>query len=226
MNKINIAKFQEALDKKYKELNDYAMAQVANIPIQLPPSTAIQQAAHPIYQAPRTILITGMATLVVGLLGNSTFLSIAGVCVTAYGGYLSTKKGEKTSTVPDINIRSLARNISKQLEPIISHITTDWDNFLGVQKDTLKNEVQMMKAEAEKKNALMDIAVKRSIISFSILNIKSTLNNVAKDGDINALKACIKTFVKELLTAIELAYKEQSRYYADMNSFLTTQNEK
>lgn len=226
MNKINIAKYQDALESKRKELNDYVTTQVANISFQVPTSIADNRKQSP-SKTPKAITAAGIVALLAGLMGNSTALSIVGACATTCGGYLllKSRKDHDSNVPPSVDYRSLARKTYKQLEAIYSHAISDWDNSLGAQKDTLKNEIQLLQVEAEKKNALMDIAIKRSVISFSMLNIMSTLNNVAKDGNINAFKTCNETFVEQLTSAINLAYREQSKHYADMDSILTAQKQ-
>lgn len=170
-------------------------------------------------KTPLLIAGGGAFGLLIGICTGAKWLSAIGLCAGALGGVLyfrNKKEAPVQHQTGEIDFSKLSNMIYKTLESAHSHITKEWDSFLGQQNSILKSEIQSTVIDDDKKNELLDRATNRTQIRFSMMDANSELLSSSRSKDVNAIKSAMLSLIDRYKIAIEKAYAEQLAIYRSM----------
>ena len=102
------------------------------------------------------------------------------------------------------------------MESAHSHITKEWDNYLGQQNSMLKSEIRSTVVDDDKKNELFDRVTRRAQIRFSMMDASSELLSASRSKDVNVLKSTMLSLIGKYNDAIEKAYNDQLSVYSSL----------
>jgi hypothetical protein len=214
--------YESALQSKKEALLTYLKNQVERVTLPTPPQLPVEATVEAKAIPPFSFLFGGLGlTAVIGGICTGKGAIVTGgsiLLLMSVGLYLRSKPGKQAPAVRDIiDYPALSNKLYKTIEGIHSFISEDWDNFLGKQKDALKNDIQALDVETDKKNKLLETAIKRSVIICSMLDELSALNAIERSQDITAYRDYLPLFEKKYGSIIEKAYREQKETYESIS---------
>lgn len=222
MIKDTVIKVKESLNEEKNKIVSFLNERMRSIVF--PEDVAIGRSEKVENNDKTPLLIAGGGALglLIGICSGAKWLSAIGLCAGAIGGvmYFKNKKGtvhyDDQQQTNEIDYSKLSNSIYKTMESAHSHITKEWDNYLGQQNSMLKSEIRSTVVDDDKKNELLDKVTRRSQIHFSMMDANSDLLSSSRSKDVNAIKSVMLSLIEKYKVAIEQAYKEQLSFYSSL----------
>lgn len=216
MNKELIKSYMEALTSKRNELQSMVKSRIAQIVYpqqssELVPEKPKSSAAYP------SCIGVGALLLILGLATKSNVVAVGGGLVAAVGIYgMSKGKGARKMESEQIDYTMFTGKLNAQLGEIHALAVNSWDEFSMAQGTELKRAIQTSSLTESEKDKMMDLAIRRSVIQFSMMDVLSALNQIEKEHNIQSYKDYCAQFENQYVGAIEQAYQEQLKRYQTM----------
>lgn len=216
MNKELIKSYMEALTSKRNELQSMVKSQIGQIAYpqqasELVPEKPKSSAAYP------SCIGVGALLLILGLATKSNVVAVGGGLVAAVGIYgMSKGKGARKMESEQIDYAMFTGKLNAQLGEIHALAVNSWDEFSMAQGTELKRAIQTSSLTESEKDKMMDLAIRRSVIQFSMMDVLSALNQIEKEHNIQSYKDYCAQFENQYVGAIEQAYQEQLKRYQAM----------
>lgn len=221
MNTESLNKIEEELTSKTNDLISYVSTHLQQINYPQQDIKENNSTAAPAPSFGKYGIGVGALLLVVGLATKIHIVTIGGGIVAA-AGLFSLKRNNKPTgiTKKSIDYSALTLSVYKRMEDIHTYVFNEWDRFLGSLKDSLKQQVQMSDFDTEKKNKIIDLALNRSVVKFSMPDVLTDLSKVEKEHDVEKYKTYSADFKQKYTNAIKAAYSEQLERYKKIAKFL------
>lgn len=216
MNKELIKFYMEALTSKRNELQSMVKSRIGQIAYpqqasELVPEKPKSSAAYP------SCIGVGALLLILGLATKSNVVAVGGGLVAAVGIYgMSKGKGARKMESEQIDYALFTGKLNAQLGEIHALAVNSWDEFSMAQGTELKRAIQTSSLTESEKDKMMDLAIRRSVIQFSMMDVLSALNQIEKEHNIQSYKDYCAQFENQYVGAIEQAYQEQLKRYQAM----------
>lgn len=216
MNKELIKFYMEALTSKRNELQSMVKSRIGQIAYpqqasELVPEKPKSSAAYP------SCIGVGALLLILGLATKSNVVAVGGGLVAAVGIYgMSKGKGARKMESEQIDYAMFTGKLNAQLGEIHALAVNSWDEFSMAQGTELKRAIQTSSLTESEKDKMMDLAIRRSVIQFSMMDVLSALNQIEKEHNIQSYKDYCAQFENQYVGAIEQAYQEQLKRYQAM----------
>ena len=222
MIKADLTHYVEALTSKKNELQDYVKQQLDQINYPMPSKMSQQpQASRPSYLSMLSIG-TGLVLLAIGVGIKTHVITIGGGVMAAAGLYTWNKSRNRgiSPVPPSIDYTQLTNQLSNTLKSIHIFVSDEWSQFLNNQKDKLKRLIEMSDFDSETKSQLMQLATRRSVIQYSMMDVLTELNAVEKEQSIEAYKQYVVGFLVKYVHIIEEVCQEQKQRYETIASLI------
>ena len=216
MNKELIKSYMEALTSKRNELQSMVKSRIGQIAYpqqasELVPEKPKSSAAYP------SCIGVGALLLILGLATKSNVVAVGGGLVAAVGIYgMSKGKGARKMDSEQRDYAMFTGKLNAQLGEIHALAVNSWDEFSMAQGTELKRAIQTSSLTESEKDKMMDLAIRRSVIQFSMMDVLSALNQIEKEHNIQSYKDYCAQFENQYVGAIEQAYQEQLKRYQAM----------
>lgn len=220
-----IDKYNAALDSKRSELAAFTSNGVGKI--SLPSQTPVVQITNTPSENGKTataLIAGGVVVLIGGVALSKTLLGVLGGIALAGGIAMKMASGKNatTSSVPsEPKYYQITNRVYAQLSDIQKHLFNEWKQTVEDNKDNLKNEIQSLDIDEEKKNAAIQAILSTSVLDIPMMTVSSELSAVEKQKSIDAYRQYLHTFKSRCLAAIDKAVMEQKAIYAKLNQILT-----
>lgn len=133
-------------------------------------------------------------------------------------GYLSHQPAKTMHSNPKdentVDYFTLSSAVSKNLHQIYTSIVEEWDKFVKMQKDEIKDVVMRMDSDVNTKDRLLSKAMQVAVIDFSMSDAQMELNAAANSQNIMAIKFAIENFERKMTQALQNACNEQIKYWS------------
>lgn len=219
-----IDKYNVALDSKRSELAAFASNGIGRI--SLPTQTPVVQATSTQSGNNKTaaaLIVGGAVILIGGIALSKSLIGVLGGIALA-GGIAMKVAGSKTAstanTPPEPKYYQITNRVYAQLSDIQKHLFTEWKHTVEDNKDKLKNEIQSLSIDSEKKNAAIQAILSTSVLDIPMMTVSSELSAVEKQKSIDAYRQYLQTFKPRCLAAIDKAVDEQKEVYMKLNQIL------
>lgn len=218
-------KYLDTLQDSKEELTRYVSEQIDEI--KLPDAMPVQIPAHSFGRGVPTQkqlvygLTGGLALTIVGLLVKFKIMWISGIILIAVLLYFMLRRNSisaRPGNIPSIDFNELSNEIYGKLQIVNSYITEKWDKLLGIYKDNLKNDIQKLDIEQSCKDKIFELAMKRSVISFSMIEVLTDVTELCRKGNIKSYASYLMSVKQKYVSAIETAYLEQKLTYEKIDS--------
>lgn len=216
MKKIDTTPFIVALEQKQNELLMFVKQQTDKIDYpsqkELTPVSISSNETSPI---PKYCIAGGAAALVIGLFAKSSIVPIAGGLCILGGVFWGMKQNSTTSIsqVPEIDYNELANKIYKNIEKINTHVTGEWDSFLGKKKDELKRVISNSELDDDTKEIMIEKVMERTVIDFSMTTVLMDLTKLTHKKSVDAFKTYVQGFVRSYSEEINKNAARQKKIY-------------
>lgn len=146
----------------------------------------------------------GLVLLVWGINQESTTLSILGGVVGTVGAY-SLLQAQKTSIeINDTtNYTEQVSKVFNTLNEVYKDISEKWYDFVGRANQQFQTIIKELDITDEDKSRLIQKVMTRTVVEMPMNQILLSLNESAKQKDLNAINVTINNFKKDLSRAVE-----------------------
>lgn len=215
--KIDISQYTARIEQKQQQLLAMIHDGVASIVL---PSAQKEEQNVPKLQSSKgngkNVMVAGGAAVVGGLLVGDPLKWIlvgAGVVAVLYGAYSSSQGNPKRLVAANVTNQtdyvSLASRINRSLSKVNNTVLNSWNEFIGEQKDKLKNEILASDADTDTKGRILDIAMSTSVIELSMSSFTVKINAAANASNVGAFKNALSDYETAMNKAISAACAEQ-----------------
>ena len=217
--------YLDSLKNKRDELISYVTEQVdsikvvANVPVRSVPEEKPASQKSRIYG-----LSAGILLFVIGLIAHVKILWISGLILIVVSLVMSksarqhSSQDDTSQSEPDMS--RLKSSVQTKIEDIHSYVTNEWEHYIDVNKEAIKSAVSELDIDPAKKQRIYELAVRRSVVSFSMLDVLSSLNNLARQKDLDGFKTYLQKFKVQYIAAIDAAYMELKGIYQEIQKLL------
>lgn len=214
---IDINQYTSRIEQKQQQLQTMLHDGVASIV--LPSAPKVEQNV-PKQQSSKgdgkNVMIAGGAAVVGGLIVGDPLKWIlvgAGVAAVLYGAYSSTQgrpqRPVAANATNQMDYVALASRINRSLSKVNNTVLNSWNEFIGEQKDKLKNEILASDADTDAKDRMLNAAMSTSVIELPISSFTVKINAAANAGDVDAFKSVLSDYETAMSKAISAACAEQ-----------------
>lgn len=182
-------------------------------------------------------IISGATTLI-GLITDKDFLKWTGVITggltvgyAAYDIYSKETKSHINEYIPlapkrvssvsnndtihllpvsNIDYSKLNNQIYLDVEKMHKDVKESWNNFLTTEKEELLKEIRQLDIPVEKTNKMVNEALSRSLISFSLTDVLSKLSDLGQSKNLFEYKKYVEDLRNKYQSVLEGAYNEQA----------------
>lgn len=206
---------QEEQESLIRTLNEQMNA------ITIPEDATEKPAELPVKRSPipASCLGAGILILAVGVVIGKTILTIGGTIITIGGGACLLSNRKKTLPEPvTVDYQSTSNRIFQILKQLNKQISDEWYEFVGKQKDKLKDQIVNLDIEADKRQAMLERSLKRSVIDISMTQILSELNTLALHKNMTEYRQYLETLRMRFTSAVQKALEEQTDIYKSVEN--------
>lgn len=221
---ININQYTSCIDQQQQQL--LAMLHDGVASIVLPSSQKSDEITvrpQPSNGNANKALIAGGAAIVGGLFISAPLkwiLIAGGAAAVLYGAYTNSQGSSQrlisANTNNEVDYLALASKVNRNLSKVNSSIINAWDDFVGEQKDKLKNEILASDADTDTKDRMLNAATSTSIVELSLSSFSVRINAASKTGNIDSFRSILADYEKEMTNAIRVACDEQKNNWINI----------